>query len=196
MGVTPLATIVVTRPALATFGVDERTFLLLRKASRERKLGPRRVEDLSVSLALSGEHCYPHRGKIESVNNQVDATSGVIQLRAEFPNPDGDLVPGMFARVRIPAGAPREALMIPAGAVRKITRAQASRGARPSVYVVNDKNVVENRSLIFGPVEEDGLREVKEGLKATDRVITQEVKDVEPGQEVKPRIAPAPAKGK
>jgi RND family efflux transporter MFP subunit len=195
-GITPLATLVVTEPARAEFGVDERTFLELRRAVRGEKLGVRRVEDLPVFLRLSAEDDFPHRGKVESVSNHVEPSTGVIQFRAVFPNPDGDLVPGLFARVRIPVSTPREVLMIPGEAIRTLTGEEIGRGVRYAVYVVSDKNVVESRPVTFGPIAEDGLREVKEGLKAADRVIREVVKGVRPGQEVKPRLVPVPAKGK
>jgi multidrug efflux system membrane fusion protein len=189
-GVTPLATIVATQPALADFDVDERTFLDLRKEVRAGKLGVRRVEDFSVSLQLPGEEGFPHRGKVESVSNHVDPATGVIQFRAAFPNPDGDLVPGAFARVRLPTGAPLETLLIPEGALRHIGT------ELPKVYVVNDKNVVEGRTVSTGALQDDGYRVVKSGITATDRVIGGDAKGVRPGQEVKPRLVHALEKGK
>jgi multidrug efflux system membrane fusion protein len=189
-GVTPLATLAVTDPAVAEFGVDEITFLRLRKEVREGKFGERRVEDLPVALALATEEGYPHRGKVQSVSTRAELTSATAQFRAAFPNPDGDLMPGLIARVRLPVRAPRQALLIPQGAVRRLPN------ELPKVYIVNDKNGVQARDVTVGAAQDDGYCVVKSGLTASDRVISGDAKDVLPGQEVKPRLVPAPTKGK
>src|SRR5262249_36742118 len=98
---TTLTTIVGKDPMYVYFDVDERTYLDLRRAIRDSKVKAAKVEELPVAVGLANEDGYPHKGKIDFVNNRVDPDKGTIRLRAVLPNADGLLVPGLFARVRL-----------------------------------------------------------------------------------------------
>lgn len=99
--------------------------------------------------------------------------------RAIFPNPDLALVPGLFARIRLPASSRHEALLIPDEA---IGTDQTQRFA----FVVNDQNTVEYRKVELGP-NIDGLRVIRDGLKPEDWVIVKGVQRVRTGAKVDPR---------
>jgi RND family efflux transporter MFP subunit len=98
---TILTTIVGKGPMYVYFDVDERTYLNLRRAMRDGKIKAAKEEELPVAVGLANEGDFPHRGKIDFVDNRVDPNKGTIRMRAVLPNTDGLLVPGLFARVRL-----------------------------------------------------------------------------------------------
>jgi RND family efflux transporter MFP subunit len=172
---TPLVTIVATDPVYAAFDLDERTFLHLRKLTPEGGLG------VTALLGLTGEDGFPHRGRVESVDNRVNPATGTVRVRAVFPDAGREVVPGLFARVRLVTGPPREALLVPEQAV-------GAEDGRQFVLVVNGAGTVERRAVTVGQVD-GGLRVIKEGLRADDRVIVSGPGAVKPGMTVRPRPA-------
>jgi RND family efflux transporter MFP subunit len=94
---TVLARIVSTDAMYVYFDMDERTYLSLRQAKPQ----PAGGAELPVALGMANEEGYPRKGKIDFVDNRVDATNGTVRMRAVLPNTDGLLVPGLFARVRV-----------------------------------------------------------------------------------------------
>src|SRR5262249_26100429 len=121
-------------------------------------------------------------------DNRVDPATGTLRLRAVFPNSDGMLIPGLFARVRLATGEPYKAQLVPEHAVR------AGFDGR-YVFVVNEKNVVESRAVKLGS-SHDGLWVVKEGLTAGDRVIVSDPNSMKPGMTVKPELVDMPTQPK
>jgi RND family efflux transporter MFP subunit len=159
---TSLARIVSVDPLFVYFDIDERTFLRLRRTRlADRARGERELEP-PVMIGLSDEDGYPHRGTVDFIDNRVDPTKGTIRCRAAFPNRQGQLLPGMFARVRLATSAPHKALLVPETAI-------GSDQGRRYVFVVDDRDVLERRPVKLG-LSQDGLREVLEGLTAGDRV--------------------------
>ena len=129
-----LTTIVSVDPVKASFDVDERSALEMRRQTMEKGLdvGAAR-ERVEARLILADGKDYPHAGKIDFVDNQVNASTGTIRVRAVFPNKERLIAPGMFARVRL-IGEEKEALLVPERAI----------GADQSdkyVYVINDQNI-------------------------------------------------------
>ncbi len=174
---TPLATLVALGPLYVYFDLDERTLLRLEKGGL--KAG------LPVAVGLAGEDGFPHAGRLDFLDNRVDAATGALRVRAALPNPGGRLRPGLFARVRVATSEPYRALLVPAEAV-----GTSGTTDRPQkiVYVVNEKDVVEIRPVTLGPREGEWVA-VKGGLKATDRVVVGEFLKVAAGIAVKPRPA-------
>jgi multidrug efflux system membrane fusion protein len=125
-----------------------------------------------ILLGLANEQGYPHRGVIDYSDTQVDSRTGTIQLRGRFPNPNKILLPGLFARVRIPLGE-QDALLVPEVA---LGADQAGR----FLLVLNDKSEVERRTVVPG-VLEDGLRVIEKGLRPSERVIVKGLQRVRPG---------------
>jgi RND family efflux transporter MFP subunit len=178
---TALATIVSEAPAYVSFDVDERTILRLRQAVREGKIGGPAEEKTPVFMGLASEEGFPHKGVVNFADNSVDSSTGTLRLRAVFDNPDHLLIPGLFARIRLPIGKPYQALLVPEEAVSQ----GGFTGNRRFVYVVDDRNVINERPVRVGGREGD-LRVVREGLKAEDRVVIGNLARLRVGMTVSP----------
>ena len=152
---TQLTTVVSVDPMYVYFDMDETTLLRIRTAINEGKIKRYEKGEIPVYIGLEGEEGYPHQGTINFVNNQVNAGTGSITVRGVIDNPKPEngirlLSPGMFVRVRLPIGKPHEALLV-------IDRAIGSDQGLKYLYVVDDKNVVQQRRVQTGALQEDGL---------------------------------------
>lgn len=179
-----LTTIVSVDPVKASFDVDERSALEMRRQTMERGLdvGAAR-ERVKARLILADGKDYPHAGKIDFVDNQVNASTGTIRVRAVFPNKEQLVAPGMFARVRL-IGEEKEALLIP-------ERAIGTDQSDKFVYVINDQNIAEFRKVKPGVMAE-GLRVIDEGLKPGERVVVDGLLRVRAGSPVRVKGEGAP----
>lgn len=175
---TVLTSIVTQDPIDFYYDLSENNFLEYQRASREGRLAPTRDGDIAVEVRLSDEDGWPHRGKLDFVDNQVDRASGTIRLRARFPNPDNALTPGQFGRIRMPGSAPYEAILVPDAAV-------ITDQSRKVVLVVGPDGLVAQKPVRPGPVV-DGLRVIRSGLEANDRVIIEGTIRARPGSKVTP----------
>jgi RND family efflux transporter MFP subunit len=182
-GGTLLTTIVSVDPVYAYFDVDDLTFAQVNDLVRAAKAQPTPSAP-PVLLGLNSEKGYPHEGKIDFVDNQVDPTTGTVRMRGVFPNRDRALTPGLFARVRVPLGGRHKALLVTARAVE-------SDQAQKVLYVVNGDNVVEKRPVELGRLH-DGLQEVRSGVKPGERVVVDGIQRVRGGIAVEPRLMDMP----
>jgi len=180
---TILTTIVSKDPMYVYFDVDERTYLDLRQALADGKGPSAKIDELPAVVGLVSEKGFPRKGKIDFVDNRVDPSNGTIRVRAVLPNPDGVLVPGLFARVRVTTSKPYKSLVVPEEAIGSAKDVNF-------VQVVNDRNRVEDRPVTLGRAQ-GGIRGIKEGLKACELVIL-EGGTVPKGLLVKPVKVPAP----
>lgn len=191
-GGTLLTTIVSVDPMYAYYDVDEYTVLRVRQLVREGKAESPREAVLPVFLGLANEKGFPHKGTINFVDNQLNPRTGTMKLRGTFPNKDNVLVPGLFARIRMPFGHLRKALLVYERAL------DTDLGAK-ILYIVDDKNQVAVRKVQVGEMH-DGLREITSGLKVGERYILDGLQQVRPGATVEPQeasvatAAPQPAK--
>jgi RND family efflux transporter MFP subunit len=176
---TLLTTVVNDNPMYAYFNVSETNLLYHLRKKREHT-DPRKKldEPAKVYLALADDEGYPHEGVLDYMDNTVDPQTGTIQVRGKFPNSDGALVSGLFAKIRIPIDTIKDALMVPEAALG------ADQGGR-YLLVVNQKNQVEYRKVKLGPLE-GKERAVLEGIKAEDRVIIKGLQRVRAGMTVTP----------
>jgi multidrug efflux system membrane fusion protein len=165
-----LTTIVSVSPIYATFEVDEQTYL--------SNLRGRDGATIPVALGLANEKGYSQRGAIDSIDNQLDTTSGTIRVRARFDNADGSLVPGLYARLKVGAGTPHDAVLIEDAAI-------GTDQSKKYVLVVGTDNKVQYREVKIGDLH-DGLRIVNAGLNAGDRIVVHGVQRVRPSDVVKP----------
>lgn len=173
-----LTTIVSVDPIYVYTDVDEASLLKFNSLAASRKdIG----EDgrVPIELELGDEEGFPHRGYIESFDNRLDANTGTILLRAIFPNPEGRIVPGLFARIRVSAGGKRPALLIQETAI-------GTDQAQKYVLVLTDKNTVEYRKVTLGP-EVNGLRIVRSGLSAGEKIVVNGTQRARPGMAVTPQ---------
>lgn len=169
-----LTTLVSVSPMYAAFEVDEQTYL--------RYLQDRRTtagkKDVPVALGLADESGYSRSGTIVSVDNRLDVTSGTIRVRARFDNADGALVPGLYARIKVGGGQPRDAVMIDDAAI-------GTDQAKKYVLVVDKNNRVQYREIKPGNLHE-GLRIVENGLQPGEQIVVNGMQRVRPNDAVKP----------
>jgi RND family efflux transporter MFP subunit len=182
-GGTMLTTIVSLDPMYAFFDVDERTFLQVRDLLRKCKNGSA-ADTPEVSLGLAHEEGYPHRGKINFADNQIDPNTGTLKVRGIFGNADRTLTPGLFARIRLPLGRAHTSILV-------TDRAIDTDQGQKVVYVVNKENVVDKRPVQLGRLH-DGLREIVSGVKPSEQVIVDGIQRVRGGVTVVPRRVEMP----
>jgi multidrug efflux system membrane fusion protein len=189
---TVLATIDSSDPMYVGFNVDERTVLRLGRERREGQARSALESGLPVLVGLTDEEGFPRRGRVDSVDTRLDPATNTLRCHAAVPNPDGLLLPGLFARIRLITSAPTRALLVAEGAV-------LTDQGRKYVFVVDDRGVIERRPVKLGEVH-DGLRAVKEGLKDDEWVVVDSLNGVKSGMTVKPervtmpRVPPASAR--
>jgi RND family efflux transporter MFP subunit len=180
-GATLLTTVVSLDPMYVYFDSDEQTYL--RYASRSRSNGSNwREARLPVYLGLANEEGFPHEGRLDFVDNQVDPNTGTIRTRAVFSNRSRALIPGLFARVKLVGTQKTKALLVRDAAV-------GTDQDRKFVLVVGPGDTLAYRPIAPGRLS-DGLRIVSSGLKPGERVVVNGLMRVRPGMKVAPTLAP------
>jgi RND family efflux transporter MFP subunit len=190
---TLLTTLVTLDPMYVYFDIDERTMLRLRRLLQEGKLKSRQEgAEYEIQVGLSDEEDFPHTGLINFSDNKLDVATGTLRVRGSIPNPPPRVLsPGMFARVRLPIGSSRKAILIPEQAV-------GTDQGRKYLYVITPQNEIDYRPIKVGPLER-GMRVVDSGLNLGERVVVVGQQRVKPGAKViakpvgDPQAEPAPA---
>jgi len=185
---TLLTSIVSLDPIYIYFDVDEATYQRNSKLWFEGKRPSSRDTANPVQVTLTGETKPSHEGKMDFLDNRLDISTATLRSRAVIPNKDLSILPGQFGRVRLIGSAPYETLLLPDSAI-------ATDQSRKIVFVVKEDNTVEARPVMLGPLDE-GLRVIREGLKAEDRVIVDGLQRARVGAKVTPQTAKAPAGAK
>jgi multidrug efflux system membrane fusion protein len=180
---TLLTSIVTLDPIYIYFDVDETTYLRNNKLWFEGRRPSSRDTPNPVQVTLTGETKPSHDGTMDFLDNRLDVSTGTLRSRAVIPNKDFSILPGQFGRVRLIGSAPYEALLLPDTAI-------ATDQSRKIVFVVKDDNTVEAKPVTLGPLD-DGLRVIREGLKAEDKVIVDGLQRARVGAKVTPHAAPA-----
>ena len=176
---TLLAVIQQLSPAYVYFNINERDLLQIREAMASRGMTPdEEIGKAPVMLGLQNETGFPHWGTLDFVDSTVSGQTGTLQARATVPNDDRLFLPGLFVRVRIPLGASHPGLLIPDRAIQSDQQGRY-------VLLVGDNDIVERQSVETGPLV-NNLRAINSGLQASDRVITEGLTNVAPGQKVAP----------
>ena len=150
-------------PVYAYFDIDEQTYL--------KHASPNGTSDVYVGLI--DEEGYPHRAKLDFVDNRVDGSHGTIRARAVLDNADGRFTPGLFARLKLVSPQHYRAALVD-------DRAIGTDLGRKFVFVVDNENVVRYRPIETGRLV-DGLRVVTTGLQPNDVVIVNGLQRVRPG---------------
>jgi membrane fusion protein, multidrug efflux system len=189
---TLLTTIVSLDPIYAYFDMDEPTLVQIKEAinAGRIKLRPVGKGDIPVFLGLQTDQGFPHKGYINFVNNQVNPNTGSISVRGVFANPKPPegvrlLAPGMFVRIHLPIGEPHPALLV-------VDRAIASDQGLKYVYVVGADNKTQYRRVKTGPLQDDGLRVIRSGLKPGEWVVVGALQQIRPNINVQTEQIPMP----
>jgi multidrug efflux system membrane fusion protein len=180
-GATLLTTMVSLDPIQVYFDMDESIYLRNNRLWFEGKRPSSRDTPNPIEITLSGETKPSHVGTVDFLDNRLDISTGTLRGRGLVPNHDLSILPGQFARVRVIASSPYEALLLPDVAV-------ATDQSRKIVFVVKDDNTVEARQVTLGALD-DGLRVIKEGLKPDDKVIVDGLQRARIGAKVSPHLA-------
>jgi RND family efflux transporter MFP subunit len=181
-GSTVLTTIVTVDPVYVYADIDENSLLKLQALQRDQKLFTNGDNRVPVELQLSDEKRFSHEGHIESFDNRLNASTGSMVLRAEFPNKDGKLTPGLFARIRLPMTGKYAALLIDEKSIltdqanKYVLGVDESKQPALSVY----------KPVVIGPVI-DGKRIIRSGVKPGDKIIINgQARLPQPGMPVVP----------
>lgn len=181
-GGTALTTVVNDQPIKAIANVDENVRLRFMRRHREIAgddfVEADKLDELQIAcdLGLPDETGFPHQGLLEYAEIQVNQQTGTSQVRGVFPNEDGLLKPGMFVRLRIPVSAPYPAVLVPDTAI-------GTDQATKFVFVVNDKNEIEQRTVTVGD-RQGKLRVIKSGVKPDESVVVAGLQLVQTGMKV------------
>ncbi|MCG8636818.1 MAG: efflux RND transporter periplasmic adaptor subunit [Desulfobacterales bacterium] len=180
---TLLATIIKDDPIYVYFTVNERN--LLSYGNKDGLQPSPAKKDTPVFLGLSSQDGFPHEGRIDYIHNKMDADTGTISIRAVFPNPDHRLMPGLFARVKVPVSNAADALLVPETAMGRDQQGYF-------LLAVNPENRVEYKPVVPGALVDD-LRVIAQGLLPADRIITNGIQKARPGSPVTPQDKTATA---
>ena len=167
---TLLTTVVSVDPIYASFDADEQTFL--RYGNRVRQHG---AGGMPIQMALADEQTFAHEGTLQFLDNRLDPSTGTINGRAVFRNADRRLTPGLFVRLRLPGTLSYEGVLVE-------DRAVGTDLDRRFVLVVGSDKTIESRTVTLGPIV-DGLRVVKDGLKAGELIVVNGLQRVRPGMQ-------------
>jgi RND family efflux transporter MFP subunit len=176
---TLLTTIVSLDPIYFVFDMSEADFLAFQRAVLAGELPSTRDRSTLVNVKLVDEEDWSRQGQMNFVDNEVEQGSGTVRARAEFPNPDHLIAPGQFGTIRIPGSPLYEAILIPDEAI-------ITDQSRKLVMTLTEDNRIEPRVIRPGPTEL-GLRIVRRGLEASDRIVINGLLRVRPGMEVSPQ---------
>jgi RND family efflux transporter MFP subunit len=183
-GATLLTTIVSLDPIYFYFDADESEYLKYQRLAKSGARPSSRDVANPVELQLADEHDWPHKGKMDFVDNQFDANTGTMRARAIFDNPESVLSPGMFARIRLPGSGKYTAVLLPDEAI-------GTDQVQRIVSVVGPDNTVSLRPVKLGPTI-DGLRVIRDGVTAEDWVVVKGIQRARAGTVVNPERKPLP----
>jgi membrane fusion protein, multidrug efflux system len=175
-----LATIQQLDPIYADFTQSANELSQLRRAFENGDLERIAPDAMKVHLVLDDGSVYPLAGRLLFSEAKVDANTGQVTLRGEFPNPKHDLLPGMYVRVQVEQGIDSDAIAVPQQAI------QRDNGGGSEVFLVGDDNRVAAQDVRTGS-HQDGRWLVTDGLKKGDRVVVEGFQKFAAGDKVKPR---------
>ncbi|MCY7296627.1 efflux RND transporter periplasmic adaptor subunit [Alteromonas sp. a30] len=179
-GQSVLTTVVSTDEVHAYFDADEQTFLKYNQLARQGSRPSTRGSKQPVLMALATDEGFPHQGVIDFVDNRINQSSGTIRSRAIFKNENGLLIPGLFARIRLVGSASYQGILID-------DRAIGTDLNNKFVLVLDEQNQVNYRPVELGE-KLQGLRIIKSGLKAGEKIVVNGLQKVRPGAQVSPKL--------
>jgi multidrug efflux system membrane fusion protein len=181
-GQSQLTHIVSTAKMYAYFDIDEQTYLKYANLSEQGKRPDSRSADQQVYLALANETQFDRLGTVDFVDNALNQQTGTLRLRASFDNKNGDLLPGLFAKIRLAGSASFDGVLIDDKAIGTDLNSKY-------VLLVNQSNQLEYRPVTLGE-KVHGLRIVTQGLTSQDRIVINGMQKVRPTMQVEPKMTP------
>lgn len=181
---TLLTSIVSLDPIHFNFDMSEADYLAFQRAAAAGPNGLGRDGKLYVQLRLSDDKEWTLSGRLDFIDNQIDRSAGTIRARAVLANRDLSIIPGQFARIRLPKTVPYDALLVPEAAV-------VTDQSRKIVLVVAEDGTVGIKPIVAGPVQ-DGMQVVRSGLSLDDKVIINGLMRARPGAKVTPQAGTIP----
>jgi multidrug efflux system membrane fusion protein len=178
-GAPVLTTLVSVSPIYASFEADEQVVTRALQGLRDANGKTARLESIPVQMGTAATPELPFAGHLQLVDNQVDARSGTVRVRAVFDNPDGSLMPGQYAKLRMGRAQTGAAVLID-------ERAVGTDQSRKFVLVVDADSKAEYREVTLGGAAE-GLRIVTAGLQPGERIVVNGLQRVRPGALVAPQ---------
>jgi RND family efflux transporter MFP subunit len=178
--VTLLTTVVSLDPIHFEFDAGESLYLKYKRLDADGSRLTSRETANPVQLRLEDETEFVHQGRMDFVDNEVNSATGTIRGRAVFANADDLFTPGQFARMRLLGSGRYTAMLIPDSAVN-------ADQSRKFVWVIGPDDTASQRLIELGPMI-DGLRVVRSGLAANDRIVVNGLQRVQAGQKVTPRL--------
>lgn len=175
---TVLTTIVSTNPIYFYIDASESELLKYIRLDKSHKRTSSRTKANPVYVKLLDEKDFEHTGHMDFVDNAVDESTGTMRARAVIDNSSGILEPGMFGRAKIPGSANYDALLVPDEAI-------GSDQSLKFLYVVDDQNTVKIKFVELGPLEQ-GLRIIRQGITADDRIIISNLVMIRPEMKIDP----------
>jgi len=175
-----LTTLVSVNPVYVYATIDEDAYLKYNNLVHSQKLDADTDGRVPVQLQLADETEFAHQGYIESFDNRLDPNTGSILVRAVFTNENDRIVPGLFARIRIPLSERHDAVLVD-------ERAVGTDQAQKFVFTVTATNTVAYRQVQLGPIN-DGKRIVRSGLSAGEKIVVNGMQRVRPGMPITPEV--------
>ena len=178
---TLLTTVTRIDPIFVYFDVPERAVLRLTAAQRDTTLTEEQLARVGQVLVATAEDMgFPHQGKVDFIDNTVNPATGTIEARALVANAENILFPGLFVRLRVLGAIGRDAILVH-------ERAIGTDLGGKYVLLVGDDNVVEQRYVVRGPVQDDGTVVIEEGLDGSESYIVNGMLRARPGFPVTPQ---------
>lgn len=180
-GQSHLTSLVSTDKMYAYFDVDEQSYLkYLRLSENGKRADTRDATANPVYMALANDSDYQHMGNIDFVDNSVNQQTGTIRIRATFANSDNSLLPGLFARIKLVGSDSYQGILIDEKAIGTDLN-------NKYVLLVNAENQLEYRAVMLGE-KVNGLRIVREGLSANDKIVVNGLQRVMPNIQIAPKL--------
>ena len=174
---TILTTILNDNQVYAYFNINERDWIEYQVGRNEKTTNG--IAQTSVDMGLAGCADFPYKGTLDFIDNRIDSSTGTIQVRAIFNNPQHRIVPGLFARIRIPVGATSDALLVPDSALGFDQQGRF-------ILLADKNNITEYRPVTVGELVGD-MRVIKSGIKVNERIIINGLQKTRPGAPVSPQ---------
>ena len=162
------------------FNVSEGDGMTYKRLIQKGEVESARNNSVQVEGRLMDEADWPLKGQIDFVDNQYDRSTGTIRVRASFPNKDLFITPGQFGRVRVPMSKERPTMLVPDASV-------VTDQSTKLLFTVSEDGTVVPKPVELGAVTDGGLRIIRSGITAEDKVIINGLLRARPGQKVTPQ---------